>query len=309
MVRRLWLLLALGQPGGLLLLVLMTVAGATLSPHFLSPDFPLTGVSKVLGERIFRPPVWSLVYAGGGGVITAMLWLGASLIRTMSVQLQDPAALYQEKEVGETPGPARLLRWALWLQCAASLLVLAAGSRPALLLCLMGAALGNACSLPPLRLAESGLPRYFVAGGGIVLAMTGGMLGQGRITQVGLLTALALGLLAAATVVIMDFRDAAEGRRLGRTALPRLLGPRTAVRAQMAALTVAYLAAAFLLMQTIGIRRQVLAGLLGLMAAHLGLIAVLLVRPGEGYIRTAERWSIVIYVGVAALYVGAQAVY
>lgn len=296
------LLLSMVRPTIAAALGLLTLAGAALSPVFLSPDFPATTLKQLVAPGL-SPVVWSLVRALGGALVTCLLWMGTALINDMAEYAVDVFADLERPLPGRAIRPSELLKWGLGLQAAAFLLVLLEGSRPALVLALLGAGLGNTYSLPPFRLRARGPVANLIAGGGVALAMAGGLLSQAGMTQVGGLTILALGVLAAATSLVGEF-SADDGRPL-----PILFGWRNAVYVSMAAAVAAYLFAFFVLLHTIGMHDRVLALFALPLAAHLQVLARLLREPGPAYARKAHGQSLVIFLITAMLYVGAQMAY
>lgn len=307
-MQRIRLLLELGKPRILALMCLLTLAGAALSPRFLAPDFPPTRLSRLLPGR-FPPALWSLAHAVGAVLVVGLLWLGTALINDLADRAVDAIANPERPLPTRRIRPEAVLRWALGLQTVAFLLVLAEGTRTDLLLCLLGAGLGNAYSLPPLRLRRSGIAANMIIGGGVVLAMTGGMLAQGAVTRVGLLSAAALGILAATVSMVKDFKDCHGDRQEGIHTLPVLLGTRAAALANMALVAAAYLLATFLLIQHIGVQVPVITLMAALGAVNLHLLAGFLGSPGPGYARKAYRRAVFVFMGVTLLYVGAQALY
>ncbi|HYG60660.1 MAG TPA: hypothetical protein VD902_21510 [Symbiobacteriaceae bacterium] len=302
------LLLTMGKPRVLAAMCLLTLAGAVLSPHFLSPAFPPTRLSSLLAG-LFSPAAWSLVRAAGGAVVTGLLWMGTALIHDMADHVSNTTGRTQPAAPGWRIRPSEVLRWALGLQAAGFCLVLLDGSRQALLTALLGAGLGNAYAMPPLGLRHNGPVASLITGGGAALSLAGGMLSQTGVTEVGALTALALGLLAAAMSMVRDFKVIPGQASDAGWTLPALLGRQTAVYVNMALVTGAYLAAMFLLLHTIGMQQRVL-GLFGLpLAANLYLLHGLLRETGAEYACGAYARVFALFVGVALLYVGAQAIY
>ncbi|MDF2630117.1 MAG: hypothetical protein K0R39_3948 [Symbiobacteriaceae bacterium] len=233
----------------LLLLCALTLAGAALSPDFLSPAFPspgMTGTALVQWAAarvpwLFSPPVWSLWHALVTVLLVAFLWLGASY------------------------------------------------------------------AYPSLRPRRSGPGASLANGAGVTLAMTAGLMGQTGVTEVGLLAATALGVLAAVTTLIGDFIYMDEDRAAGRLTLPLIVGTRTAVLINIAAVAAAYLLALFLLLQRIGMQERVLA-LFGLpVGAHLQVLRQLGQDPGPAQARKASRLVLIIFLVMTLLYVAAQA--
>lgn len=316
-MRKLRLLVELGKPRMMLLMCGLALAGAVLSPDFLSPGFPETRLSGLGLFRhlagalpaLFSPVMWSVWHALGAALIVGLLWLGTAVIHEVADRTHDAIIDPARPRPGSPVQPSEALRWALGAQALAFVLVLAEGSRHAMTLALLGAGLGNAYSLPPFRLRQSGVIAHLIIGGGATLAITGGLIGQTGVTEVGLMAAVALGLLAAAGSMVRDFRDIDEDRHDGVRTLPILVGYRTAIYINMAFVTAAYLLALFLLIHTIGMQEKVIA-LFGLpLAAHLHVLRRLLADDGQENARRAYRNAVIIYMGVTALYVGAQAVY
>lgn len=247
-LKQLWRLFGQAQARTLMLLCALTLAGAALSPDFLSPAFPRTTLSASAPfERaaaalpwLFSPAMWSLWHALGAVFAVALLWL---------------TALYL---------------------------------------------------FPSLRQRHGGLMNSLTIGTGVTFAMTGGLLCQTGLTEVGVLAAVALGVLAAASSLIREFRDIEGDRQAGLRTLPILLGIRRAVSLNMAAVVTAYLLAIFLLLQRIGMQERVL-GLFGLpLGAHLHVLRQLGRNPAPANARSAMRWAELIYLVTAVLYVGAQ---
>jgi 4-hydroxybenzoate polyprenyltransferase len=288
--RSLW---KLGRPRILGLMCGLALAGATLSPEFLSAAFPPPRLAAAVPIDL-PPHLWSLCYALGAMLVTGLLWFGTALVNAAA---------------GDGEAPELLLRWGLGAQAAAFGLIFAAGNRQALLLSLFGAGVGNAYALPRLRVRQSGVVGNLTTGGGVMLAMCGGMMAQTGVTQVGFFLALALGILAAAAAGVEDFCNVEGDRAEGLWTLPVLLGVRGAVYVNMAAVTGAYLLALALLVQTIGIQGAVIALFSLPLAANLYVLSGLIREPGHAYARKAYRLTVMIFVGVTALYVGAQAIY
>jgi 4-hydroxybenzoate polyprenyltransferase len=248
-MRKIWRLMGLEQPRTLVLLCALTLAGAALSPDFLSPAFPQTWLSgsAVVQQAaaalpwLFTPVLWSLWHALGSMLVVAVLWQGAS------------------------------------------------------------------SAFPSLRLRRSGPASSLQTGGAVTLLISGGLIGQTGATEVGLLAALALGVLAAASGMVRDFFDIEADRRAGLRTLPLLVGTDTAVSINMAAVTAAYLLAIFLLLQRIGMQERVL-GLFGLtLGTHLHVLRLLGRDPSPTGARRAGGYVMLIFLGVTALYVAAQA--
>lgn len=290
-------LLALGRPKLMAAMCGLTVAGCALSPHFLSPGFPETRLARMLPGLL--PPVgWSMLYAFGAALVTALLWLGTALIRYVADGSWPP---------GNRLSPQVVLYWALGLQAAGFTLVLAAGTRGALLLALIGAGLGNAWSLPPFQLNRLGLLANLIPGGGVILTLAGGLVAQGRLTEVGLLSALVLGLLASVCSPIREFATVKEDRERGVVTLPVLLGEGPAVLAGMVAVSLAHLLALGTLVQRIGMQQGIMAGFGLGMAAQLYVLSRAAGDPS--FASKAGDRSAMIFLGVTALYVSAQALY
>lgn len=286
LMAKLRLLVALGKPRIMLLMSGLALAGAALSPDFLSAAFP--------DPRLGLPPTaWSLVRATGAALVVALLWLGTALIHTDSERI----------------APSQALRWGLGAQAVAFLLVLIEGSRHAMTLALLGAGLGNAYSLPAFRLRQSGPAAHLITGGGVVLALCGGMMSQTGVTEVGFLAALTLGLLAAAVSMIRDFGAPASDRPAGIRNLPALVGLRAAVYINMVLVTAAYLLALFALLHTTGMQETVIALFSLPMGANLHLLHRLLSDRSPAYARRAYGHTVIIFMFTTVLYVGAQALY
>ncbi|HWI63920.1 MAG TPA: UbiA family prenyltransferase [Symbiobacteriaceae bacterium] len=316
-MRKLLLLLELGKPRILVLMCGLTLAGAVLSPDFLSPAFPQTRLGgtalfrqleRVLPQA-FSPPMWSLWHALGAALIVGLLWLGTALINDIADRSVDAISSPERPLPSSRIRPSEALRWALGFQAIAFLLILIEGSRHAMTLALLGAGLGNTYSLPPFRLRQNGPVANLIIGGGVMLAMCGGMIAQTGVTEVGLFSAAALGLLAAAVSMIKDFKDIDGDRLAGIRTLPILVGVRTALAINMAVVVVAYLLALYLLLQTIGMQEKAIA-LFGLpLAANLYVLHRLRENHSQENARQAYRHAVIIFMGVTVLYVGAQAVY
>jgi len=283
---KLRLLLELGKPRIMGLMCGLALAGATLSPDFLSPAFPETRLG-------FAPAAWSLWRAVGAAVVVALLWLGTALIHASCPRIR----------------PSEALRWALGAQAVAFLLILIEGSRHAMTLALLGAGLGNAYSLPSFRLRQSGPVASLITGGGVVLTMCGGMLSQTGVTEVGLISSVTLGMLAAAISMVKDFQSIEGDRLAGYRTLPIWVGVRTAIYIHMAVVAAAYLLALFVLINTIGIQERVIALFALPLGANVYLLQRLLADHGEEAARRAYGHTIMIFMGVTVLYVGALAVY
>jgi len=308
-----WLLLELGKPRVLALLATLCLAGAVLSPNFLHPQFHARITESALALALERalpglitPVFWSAAHAFGAVVVVALLWLGTALINDVADQAIDTINAPFRPLPSRRISPAQTLRWALGLQVAALLLVLAVGSRQALLLALTGAALGNAYSMPPIRLRRSGLAANLIIGIGVAMAVIGGMLAQGTLSKVGLASSGVLGLLAAAASMVKDFKDVDGDRRSGISTLPAVLGIRSAAIANLAIVSVAYLTALTVLIQRIGFHFVVLVGFGLLAIANLGLLAGFLSPTRPGYALRAYRQALLIFMGVTVLYVGVQ---
>jgi 1,4-dihydroxy-2-naphthoate octaprenyltransferase len=248
-MRKIWRLMGQEQPRTLVLLCALTLAGAALSPDFLSPAFPQTRLSgsAVFQQAaaalpwLFTPAAWSLWHALGSMLVMAALWQGA---------------LY---------------------------------------------------AFPSLRVRQGGPAASLKIGGAVSLSISGGLIGQTGATEVGLLAALALGILAAASSLVRDFFDIDADRQARLRTLPLLVGRDMAVSINMAAVTAAYLLAIFLLLQRIGMQERVL-GLFGLtLGAHLHVLRQLGQDPSPTGARRAGRYVMLIFLGVTALYVAAQA--
>lgn len=315
-MEKLRLLLELGKPRILLLMCALAVAGAVLSPDFLSPAFPET---RLAGTALFRhlaaalpgafaPAMWSLWHAVGAALVVGLLWLGTALIHNVADRALEAIANPERPVPGAQLRPSEILRWALVLQAIAFFLILLEGSRQAMTLALIGAGLGNAYSLPPFRLRQHGPVSTLIVGGGAVMAVCGGLIAQTGVTEVGLLSALALGLLAAAIGMIREFQEMDADRVAGIATLPIRVGIRTAIAINMAAVVMAYLLALYLLINMIGMQEKVIA-LFGLpLAANLYVLHSLGANPTEENARRAYGHAVIIYMGVTVLYVGAQAV-
>lgn len=313
-MRKVLLLLEMGKPRVLLLMAMLALAGAALSPHFLSPSFPETRLSRTalftwLAERVpgaFTPPLWSLAHALGAALVVGLLWIGTALINDLSDlgldTVSDPARPLPSRRISQ----GEALRWALGAQGVALLLIAVEGSLPALLLAMVGAALGHAYSVPPMRLRRSGVMANGIIGVGVAMALTGGMLAQGPATEVGMMTAGALGLLAAAASMVKDFKDLEGDRAAGVRTLPVLIGVRRATWVNIGAVVPAYLILLLLLAHRVGIQPRILGALAGLAGLNLALLAGLLLNPSPAYARSAYRRAILIFMGVTLLYVGAQ---
>ncbi len=308
MLRLLRLLLELGKPRVLALMCLLTLAGALLSPHFLSPDFPTTRLGGTalfrwlegLFPRAFSPPMWSLAHALGAALVVALLWLGTALVNDLSDQALDHISSPDRPLPSGRVSPRTVLCAAVVAQAVALGLILMEGTREALLTALTGSALGNAYSLPPLRLRRSGVTANLVIGVGVTMAMIGGMMAQGPVPARGALSALALGLLAAAVSMVKDFKDVDGDRAHGVRTLPVVLGVRAAALLNMAAVAAAYL---LVLCLSAPLATLFLAGL------NLAILYGFLRNPGQAYARRAYRWTLLIFMGVTVLYVGAQALH
>lgn len=170
---------------------------------------------------------------------------------------------------------------------------------------LLGA--GAANWLQPLPCCRTGPLAALAFGGTAAIALLGGQLSQTGITEVGRLTALALGLLAAAMAQVRDFATADEDRRRGAWTLPARYRLPFAVAANMVTVTGAHLLAIYLLLQYIGLRQRVLALLAAALGANLLALARLARRPDPQAARAAIRHVTILFMGVTALYVGAQA--
>lgn len=161
-------------------------------------------------------------------------------------------------------------------------------------------------ALPSLRQRQSGLMNSLTIGAGVTFAVAFGLFAQTGVTEVGLLAAVALGMLAAASSLVREFVDIDADRRAGLRTLPILFGRKTAITVNMAAVSTAYLLALFLLLQRIGMQERVL-GLFGLpLGAHLHLLRQLGRAPDQADARRAVRWAELIYLGASVLYVGVQ---
>lgn len=245
---KIWQLIRHGQPKILVLLCALTLAGAALSPDFLSPAFPQSRLAATalfqqaaaLLPWLFAPAMWSLWHALGTIIVVAMLWLGAT------------------------------------------------------------------SSLPSLRLRQGGPVATLATGGVVTLALVGGQMGQTGLTEVGLLAAIALGALAAASSMIRDFIDIEGDRQAGLRTLPLMVGRESATFISMAAVTGAYLLALFLLLQRIGMQERIL-GLFGLtLGAHLHMLRQVGRDPDPATARRSGRYVTFLFLGVVVLYVGAQ---
>lgn len=272
--------------GSLLLPVLgalcaLSLMGAALSPHFLRPDFPETRLEQML-PGLMGPVGWSVLYALGAMLVTGLLWTGTALVGL------------------DTDGPR--LRLALGMQGLAFGLVLLAGGRGALLLALTAAGLGNLRWAPLFREGRLGPAAALLPGGGVSLALAGGMLAQGRATEVGVLSALVLGVLAAAYALVSEFDLERPGPRL-----PGLAGTGPALVIAMGLVSVMQLLALGMLVQRIGLEQ----GVITPFALGLGAQLYVLSRAAGDpvYARGAAIRSATIFLGVTALYVGAQALY
>lgn len=308
MLRKLRLLISLSSPGLLLLASALSLGGAALSPRFLDPSFSPNRLAGWLAGRVDAEAL-SVLQALGAAAVVALLGFGIALIAELAESGIDRVDRPERPVRSRRVLPSDLLRWALGAQILAFVLILLAGSRLGLLLALVGTAAGNAWSLPPLRLRRHGMAATPILGGAVALALTAGLLSQGRVTEVGLLSALALGLVGAAGSMIREFTDVDRDRRLGVRSLPLLLGERAAVLWSMAAVAAAYLVALLLLIHTVGIHQKVMAAFVGLAILHLAVLDRLLYRSGPGYPTRASRWVMLIFLGVTAVYVGAQALH
>ncbi|HYF92729.1 MAG TPA: UbiA family prenyltransferase [Symbiobacteriaceae bacterium] len=303
---KLRLLLAMGKPRILMLMCGLALAGAVLSPDFLSPAFPETRLGRLLQSP---PRIWSLAHAVGAALVVGLLWVGTAIIAEIADRsvnaIGDPGRPAPDCRMR----PTVALRWALGAQALAFLLVLAEGSRQAMTLALIGAGLGNAYSLPPLRFRGLGTAAHLIVGGGATLAITGGLIAQTGATEVGLLSAGALGVLAAAVSLIKEFQEPDADRAAGVRTLPILVGIRAAVYINMAAVVGAYLLALFLLIHTIGVHEKVIAVFFLPLGANLSVLHRLAADRSPETARRAYDHAVIIYMGVTALYVGAQAIY
>jgi|GEM_PF-2325463 len=299
---RLRLLWALGRPGMVALSALLALAGSALSPDFLSAGFARSWMG-------LPAPVSSAVYALGAMLVVSLLWFGTSLVGVADDQAIAFLLARSRRQRGATLPPLTVLRWGLGMQVAAFALTALGGSRTELLLALVGAGLGNIFVLGQGVLARYGPIHAFAAGGGAVLFMSGGLMAQGGITQVGLLAACALGLVATALAPIRDFIDPEGDRQQGMLTFLELLGPRTAALAGLGAVFVSYAVATLLLVQAIGIQERVLALLALPLSGHLYQMSKLLSSPQSSTAHRAHNQSVLIYLGLVFLYVGAQAIY
>jgi chlorophyll synthase len=307
----------MGKPRILALMCLLTLAGAALSPHFLSPDFPVTRLGdtrlfQALGRafpRLFTPVMWSGAHALGATAVVALLWLGTAIINDLSDQAIDAVSNPGRPVPSRRVDTALALRWAISAEVLAFVLVLVGGSAGAVYLALIGALLGNTYSLPPVRLRRSGIAANLVIGVGVGMAVVGGQLGQGDVTQTGLLSAVALGLLAAAVSMVKDFKDVAGDREHGVHTLPVLLGVRRAALVNMTACVAGYLIALVLLVEHIGLVWPVIEVFGALATANEFVLARFLANPDPGYASRAYRRVVLIFMGVTVLYVGAQAIH
>lgn len=311
---RVLLLLEMGKPRILLLMSMLSLAGAVLSPHFLSPTFPETRLARMalftglagLFPGASSPPLWSLAHALGAALVVALLWLGTALINDLADLGVDAISNPNRPLPSGRIAPGEALRWALGAQAAALFLTAVEGSLGALLLALTGTVLGHAYSLPPLRLRRSGVMANGIIGAGVVMAMTGGMMAQGPASEVGLMTAGALGLLAAAASMVKDFKDLDGDRAAGVRTLPVLVGVRRAAWINIGAVLTSYLLLLILLANRVGLQPRILGVLAALGGLNLALLTGLLLDPSPAYARSAYRGAILIFMGVTALYVGAQ---
>lgn len=267
----------------LLALCTLSLMGAALSPHFLRPDFPETRLEQWL-PGLMGPVGWSALHALGAMLVTGLLWAGTDLV------------------AAETDSPR--LHLAMGLQGLAFALVFLAGSMGSLVLALVAAGLGNLRWAAPLRDGRLGPAAALLPGGGVTLTLLGGLLAQGRATEVGVLSALALGLLAAATALVREFSPGpgSPGRRL-----PDLVGEGPAMLISLGLVSMAHLLTLGLLVQRVGIQREVLLTLGPAMGAQLYLLSRAAGDPA--WARRAELGSATIFLGVTAVYVGTQALY
>lgn len=299
MLRTLRLLIGLGYPGTALFVAYLTLSGAALSPHFLSAGFPAGPAADTVPGA-----VRSLLYACSVSLSAALLCLGTGLIDRLSARMASGAA--------PTPHEAKIrpsayLRAALGCQATAFALILLGGSRPLLLLTLVGAGLGNALALPPLRRQRSGTTIHVLSGVSVAMALAGGAMGQLRLTEVGAIGAAGLGVLATATSLIRDFTETEQDRQQGTRTLPVMVGIRAAVIINMVIVSGAYLLNLVLLVHRIGIRPAVIASLACMALLHLYLLDRLLFARTPGYPKRAQRLATMLFAGVTLLYVGAQA--
>jgi 4-hydroxybenzoate polyprenyltransferase len=289
------LLWRLGRPWGMGLCAFVAGLGSALSPLFLSPDFPPTRLAGVL-PTVFSPRAWSLWHALGAALVAGLIWSGTALIGEVAGR------------AAERSGSA-LLRWGLGLQAAAFALVLVEGSREALLVALVGAGAANVCAMLPLRRRQSGPAAHFMAGAGVTGALVGGMLSQAGVTQVGLISAVGLGVLAATMAVVRDFADVDGDRAAGLRTLATVLGVRAGALVAMAAATAAWLVTVIMLLQRVGMQEGLIAALALLLALHLFMLSRLLGGADPAHARRAPLLACAIFLGVTTLYVAAQALY
>lgn len=299
----------LAKPRVLALMCLLTLAGATLSPAFLAPDFPPTPLGRRwpflwLGLRypeLFQPVMWSLAHALGAAVVVGLLWVGVALVNDLSDGVIDRLSNPGRPLVSERVRRGTVTIWAVGSLVIALGLVAVEGSDLALWAVVAAIALGLAYSLPPLRLRTNGVVANAIIGLGVGGALLGGMMAQGTIPAQGLVSAGSLGWLAAAASMVKDFKDVDGDRAGGVRTLPVVLGLRRAVLVNLAVVGVGYLP----LFATVG---SWLAGAMvaAALAANLVLLSRLLRDPGAA--RVAYRQAILLFMGVTVLYVGAQVV-
>jgi 4-hydroxybenzoate polyprenyltransferase len=317
---RLRLLWQLAEPPALGLIAFLAVAGAALSPAFLSPDFPATrlggtGVFRRLAAAapaLFGPRAWSLAHGLGAALVAGLIWGGTALVGAGMSAVEPGKTRAVGPPAPGAPGPlahTQLLHLGLGLQAAAFALVLVDGNQAALLLALVAAGLANACGLLPRRVRQSGPAAHLMAAGGILCAMLGGMLSQTGPTQVGFFSAVALGLLGAAMSIVRDFADIPGDQAAGLRTLPVMLGRRPAALVAMAAAVGTWLLTILLLLHRVGMQEGLYAFLVLLLSAHLFVLSQLMQNPTLSYARRAPALSVAIFMGVTALYVAAQALY
>jgi chlorophyll/bacteriochlorophyll a synthase len=304
-------LLASTKPRVMALLSLLALAGAALSPHFLSPAFPTPPLSMAQPflwfaarwPALFTPPLWSLAHALGAAAVTALLWASVALVNDLSDAAIDRIANPERLKAAEEPVRRRVLRWAVLLQAAALLLAACAGSRGALALVATGSLLGHAYSVPPIRFRRSGLAANGAIGAGVFLALVGGAAAQYAIPPSAWTTGAVLGMLAFAASMVKDFKDVEGDAPAGIRTLPVLLGHERAVRVNIALVATAYGGAAAMLAES---HLAAAALLLLLAGAHILLLRRLLHDRSAALRRRAYRLALLLFMGVTAVYVGAQ---
>ncbi len=232
-------LLRTAKPSTLLLLSLVTLAGATCSSGFLSSP---SGTASLSGAAV-------------AVLIVALVWSATAILNDC-----------YDVEIDRVSNPSRAvvrgllrrdeaLRAAVLLYALAMMAMLTLRGTASKGVVMLGIILGVQYSAPPLRLRRWGVAGMLVIGSGVALAFLLGSLSQGSISTEALVTAFLFGIFAFNAAILKDFKDLEGDRKAGVVTLPVLLGYRRAAALALLGVGLSY---AMLIAHTPGFTRALL---------------------------------------------------